>query len=162
MEKANLTFPTLLDRHNQIGKAYGVKYVPVGILLDAQGLLARPVGMVDIRDTVFQRELEEWVTSGILPPVWQEGSSRESISLSPSEQQSDEHLQNAVKHLDNNDRGAALEELQEAVALDPENWLIRKQSWAIESPQAFYDSEVDYEWQKSRIDSENESGSNSG
>ena len=155
LEKANTTFPTLLDRHNQIGKAYGVKYVPVGVLIDADGLLVRPVSMVDIRDPAFQLELEEWVTRGILPPSWKDGSSRGSTSLSPSEQQSDEHLQNAVKHLDNDDREAALEELQEAVTLDPENWLIRKQRWAIEKPEAFYKGEVDYEWQKSRIESEN-------
>ena len=30
------------------------------------------------------------------------------------------------------------------------NWLIRKQMWAIEAPEAFYDGPVDYAWQKAQ------------
>ena len=155
LEAANATFPTLLDRHNEIGKTFGVKYVPVGILIDAEGLLARAVGMVDVGDTTFYSELKEWVTSGKCPRSWATGTSAESSSLSPSEQESDAPLQQAVKHLDENNRKAALEELQESVSLDPDNWLIRKQVWAIEKPEAFYGGEVDYEWQKARIESDN-------
>ena len=140
-----------------------MKYVPVAVLIDADGLLVRPVCMVDIRDAAFQLELQEWVTSGSVPLSWKEGSSVESTSLSPAEQRSDAHLQKAVKHLEDDNREAALEELQEAVTLDPANWLIRKQGWAIEKPEAFYEGEVDYDWQKSRLEADNDqAGSDSG
>ena len=38
---------------------------------------------------------------------------------------------------------------------DAQNWLIRKQLWAIEHPEAFYDGYVDYAWQKQQIEKEN-------
>jgi hypothetical protein len=40
--------------------------------------------------------------------------------------------------------------LKEAVRLDPQNWLIRKQLWAIDAPEAFYEGEVNYDWQEAR------------
>lgn len=30
-------------------------------------------------------------------------------------------------------------------------WLIRKQLWAIETPEAFYEGNVDFEWQKEQM-----------
>ena len=42
----------------------------------------------------------------------------------------------------------ALEELNLAFDLDPENWLIRKQRWAIENPDKFYNGDIDTKWQR--------------
>ena len=150
-----MTFPTLIDRGNVVGKAFGVKYVPVGIVIDADGRLARPVNMVDIGDSTFRAELEEWASSGSRPEAWTEASEPEPAGQStPEEQQSDACLQRAVDYLDEGKQQAALQALQEGVSLDPENWLIRKQGWAIEAPEVFYNGEVDYEWQTTRIKSE--------
>ena len=44
-----------------------------------------------------------------------------------------------------------MEELKQAVALDPEDWLVRRQGWAIEKPEAFYDGEVNFEWKAERM-----------
>ena len=32
--------------------------------------------------------------------------------------------------------------------LDPGNYLIRKQIWAVENPDKFYNGDVDYDWQR--------------
>ena len=48
----------------------------------------------------------------------------------------------------------ALARLKEAVRLDPQNWLIRKQLWAIDAPEAFYAGEVNYDWQEARKEAE--------
>jgi len=40
---------------------------------------------------------------------------------------------------------------REAVAIEPENWIIRKQIWAIEHPERFYAGEVDFDWQAAQI-----------
>ena len=157
LEKAGVTFPTLIDRRNVIGKAFGLKYVPVGILLDDNGRLVRPVSVVDIGDEAFRSELEQWISSGRCPPAWEDNSeSSAPTSLSAREHEADDHLQKAVNHLENRACNSALEELRKAVALDPENWLLRKQEWAIDSPESFYEGEVDYEWQKARIKAEND------
>ncbi len=149
------TFPSLVDRGNVVGKAFGVKYVPVGIVIDADGQLARPVSMVDIGDSTFRSELENWASTGSRPDSWNEASEPAAAELiTPEERQSDACLQRAVGYLDEGKPQAALQALQEGVSLDPENWLIRKQGWAIEAPEVFYDGEVDYEWQKTRIKTE--------
>ena len=136
-----------------------MKYVPVGILIDAGGLLVRPVSMVNIGDASLRRELEDWVTTGTCPQTWLEGSEKgTTATLSSRELQSDTSFQKAVSRLEDGDTESALVELNKAVALDPENWLIRKQIWALENPGTFYQGEVDYDWQKARIKAENERG----
>ena len=45
----------------------------------------------------------------------------------------------------------AMEQWREAAALEPTNWIIRKQIWAVEHPERFYDGAVDFDWQKEQI-----------
>ena len=45
----------------------------------------------------------------------------------------------------------ALVELKKAQKLEPDNWIIRKQIWAIEHPEKFYEGKVDYDWQKIQV-----------
>jgi len=49
-------------------------------------------------------------------------------------------------------RTAGLEQLEYARNLDPDNWRIRKQIWAIENPEKFYAGDSpDYGWQKDEL-----------
>ena len=51
-----------------------------------------------------------------------------------------------------NQKEAALEKLKQARDLDPENWRIRKQIWAIEHPEKFYTGDSpDFGWQKEEL-----------
>jgi hypothetical protein len=53
-------------------------------------------------------------------------------------------------HHGNNEAG--LEKLKRARDLDPDNWRIRKQIWAIENPDKFYsDKSPDFAWQKEEL-----------
>lgn len=45
----------------------------------------------------------------------------------------------------------ALVELRKAWKLDGDNWIIRKQIWALEHPEKFYEGKVDYDWQKTQM-----------
>ena len=50
---------------------------------------------------------------------------------------------------------AALNKLKQARDLDPDNWRIRKQIWAIESPDKFYTGKSpDYGWQSEQLQKE--------
>jgi len=42
----------------------------------------------------------------------------------------------------------ALARWRQGLELDPANYLIRKQIWAVENPDKFYDGAVDYDWQR--------------
>ena len=49
-------------------------------------------------------------------------------------------------------REEALQRLRAARDLDPKNWRIRKQIWAIEHPEKFYESKApDYSWQQEEL-----------
>lgn len=151
VEKAGGTYRALLDQANVIGKAYRLKYVPVGILVDEQGRLVRPVASVNIGDDAFRAALSDWVTTGDVPADWQSGDAPRARDLTPDEAEADARFQLAVTLLKNDKRDAAIAELREAMKLDPENWLIRKQLWAVETPEAFYEGSVDYGWQKEQM-----------
>ena len=155
VEKAKATYRALLDQNNFIGKAYNLKYVPVGILLDEEGKLVRAVGSVNIDNEEFRSELIEWVTTGAIPKVWIEADKQSKPrALTAKEQEADARFQLAIVLLANGKKDEAVAELKKAFQLDPENWLIRKQLWAIETPEAFYEGNVDYGWQKAQVERE--------
>lgn len=154
VEKAGGTFRALLDQRNQVGKAYNLKFVPVAILVDGDGRLVRPVGSVNIDDDTFYQELKSWAESGLIPATWREGESAEIRPMTGGEQEADARFQLAIVLLDQGKREPAIAELKEAFKLDPRNWLIRKQLWAVETPEAFYVGDVDYAWQKEQMSRE--------
>ncbi|MEE2754167.1 MAG: hypothetical protein VX910_09305 [Candidatus Latescibacterota bacterium] len=151
IEKADGTFRSLLDQENQVGKAYGCKYVPVGILLDASGKLARSVSSVNIEQESFRGEMEEWLTHDRIPSSWVEDESVPVTQMSSSEAEADVQFQLGVVLLKNEKREEAIMQFRAAMVLAPDNWLIRKQLWALETPEMFYEADVDYAWQKEQI-----------
>ena len=153
VEKAGGTFRSLLDQENVVGKRYGLKYVPVGILMDESGRLVKAVSSVNIGDEAFRAELTQWVAEDRVPEVWQENG-QALREMTPSEAEADARFQLAVVLLKSEKKEQAIQELQAAMLLDPENWLIRKQLWAIETPEAFYKGDVDYTWQAEQKDRE--------
>ena len=40
---------------------------------------------------------------------------------------------------------------RQGLELDPDNYLIRKQVWAVENPERFYQGDVDYDWQRDQF-----------
>lgn len=59
----------------------------------------------------------------------------------------------ATAYLDLGQKDKALACLQQASALDPGNWIIHKQIWAIEHPEQFYPA-INGEWQRERLKEE--------
>ncbi len=152
VEASGGTYRSLLDQHNSIGKAYSVKFVPIGILLDEDGRLARGVGSVNIDQEEFREELTRWVETGAIPKSWIDSDNTTEIrELNGSEREADARFQLAIILLEQEKKDEAIIELKRAFRLDPKNWLIRKQLWAVEHPEAFYDGNVDYTWQKEQM-----------
>lgn len=155
VEKAGGTYRALLDQHNAVGKAYNLKYVPVGIIVDEEGRLAKAVSNVNIDDDDFAGQLAEWVETGAIPQEWIHNDRQdEPRQLSADEAEADARFQLAQVLLQKGEKDEAIAELKRAVQLDPQNWLIRKQLWAIEVPEAFYEGNVDYAWQKAQMERE--------
>jgi hypothetical protein len=157
MEKAKATYRGLLDQHNAIGNACNLKYVPVAIIVDEAGALVRAVGSVNIGDEEFRAQLSSWVRTGVVPTEWVEAEQPPPPrQLTEEEAEADARFQLALVLLKREKKEEALVELKKAVVLDSQNWSIRKQMWAVETPEAFYAGDVDYAWQKEqqRIEAE--------
>lgn len=154
LETASVTFRTLVDQHNVVGKAYGLKFVPVAIIVDGDGRLARPVRAVNIADDAFRSQLESWAATGEIPRAWLEEEASQVRPMTLEEREADARFQLALVLREAGRNDEALEQLRLAVCADPQNWLIRKQMWAIENPHAFYDGAVDYDWQKAQQERE--------
>ena len=45
----------------------------------------------------------------------------------------------------------ALARWRQGLELNPDNYLIRKQIWAVENPERFYEGDVDYKWQREQF-----------
>jgi hypothetical protein len=59
-------------------------------------------------------------------------------------------LQHGLELLRRGDRIGALASWYQALAADPENYVIRKQIWAVEHPERFYPT-IDWAWQKEQL-----------
>ncbi|MGP4079511.1 tetratricopeptide repeat protein [Pseudalkalibacillus sp. R45] len=66
-----------------------------------------------------------------------------------------------MEYLSQQKKEEALRELDEAIRLDPDNFLIRKQRWYIRYPEKFKDP-IDVEWQQAQLKQEREEEANCG
>lgn len=70
-------------------------------------------------------------------------------------QESSIHFVWGLALLTKGDKDTALAKLKQARDLDPDNWRIRKQIWALEHPDKFYTGKSpDFGWQKEQIERE--------
>ena len=63
-----------------------------------------------------------------------------------------DHFQRGLKLYRAGDIEGAKSVWREGSAIDPGHWNMRKQLWAIEHPERFYDGAVDYGWQKEQVE----------
>ncbi len=102
------------------------------------------LGSFDIR----RRETAEVVER------WMSGPSPAPVAAAPGDGLGAEHSEaNAVFReglgLYRNGRiEEAMARWRQGLELDPDNYLIRKQLWAVENPERFYEGDVDYDWQR--------------
>ncbi|MBI2936505.1 MAG: thioredoxin family protein [Chloroflexi bacterium] len=150
VDRANTTFPTVVDAENRVGQAFNYKAIPNGILVDGGGTVVfTKFGGFDIRRPEYAQLLEGWV---------------QGVSTSRLGQRSQGEAEEGMKPLDALEyyrQGLALYRqgrIQEAVAewrkgvqLEPDNFIIRKQVWAVEHPERFYAGKVDYAWQREQM-----------
>ena len=107
---------------------------------------------MNIDQEEFREELTRWVETGTIPKSWIDSDNTTEIrGLNGSEREADARFQLAIILLEQEKKDEAIIELKRAFRLDPKNWLIRKQLWAGELPEAFYDGNVDYTWQKEQM-----------
>jgi tetratricopeptide (TPR) repeat protein len=180
VKKAGVKYTALVDGNNVLGKLFGVNYVPLHYIIDEFGIYRMkerdPQKIADFLDQekvdmrlvvkasdapgIYNvKRLKEIANAHLMlgdaliqQGKYQEGISeyRKAVDLDPESAEGPFRIGRAM--LRQGRKKQALVELKKAWELDKSNWIIRKQIWAIEHPEKFYDGKVDYDWQKVQIE----------
>jgi hypothetical protein len=144
VEQAGVTFPVLLDADNVLCRMLGAKAIPNGLFIDEQGLLQyQKLGRFDVRTAEYRQMTEQWLGDAQTTAVPDEPSALEGRTLELYDQGLKLFREGRVEE------GMAL--WREASDLDPRNFIIHKQLWAVENPEKFYDGPVDFDWQREQL-----------
>ena len=146
VEKAGVTFPMLIDERNVLAELFGFRAIPNGLLVDEQGTIVhREFGGFEIREADRRRMVEGWVRTGAL-----DGAESSSVSQPATEAMALFHEGLALFKAGDADEARRL--WRQASERDPQNFVVRKQLWAGEHPERFYDGDVDVAWQREQME----------
>ena len=149
VDKAGATFTTLVDEENLLSRTYGFKAIPNALFIDEEGVIRyKKYGGFDIGKAEFRLVAEEWANAGAVKEV-EPNSGLGTSAVEHSEAMELFHKGMSLYRIGQVDEALAL--WREGVALEPDTYVIRKQIWAVEHPDKFYDGAVDYGWQKEQM-----------
>ena len=147
VEKANATFTTVVDQANLLGQLYGFKAIPNGFLIDEQGTVSyKELGTFDVRRAEKRELVEKWVRGSTEP-----SPEEESASVGPRHAEANGLFRRGQELYAAGQVDEAVALWREGASLEPDNYIIRKQIWAVENPDKFYAGDVDFDWQKEQL-----------
>ena len=151
VESAGATFPTVVDRNNLLSRIYGFKAIPNALFIDEAGSIQYlKYSGFDIIKSEFKQAAATWVGTGKALTE----DSPQKVNITDSETSHSEAVRLFDRGMKLYGRGQVEEALilwRQGVALEPDNYVIRKQIWAVEHPDKFYVGDVDYDWQKEQL-----------
>ena len=149
VEKAEAQFTTVVDEANLLGDLYGFKAIPNGYLIDEQGVVRhKKLGGFDIRRRETAKVVEKWA-AGSSPS---ESLAEAEQSMGAEHSEANTLFRQGLSLYRDGNVNEALACWREGLEVEPDNLIIRKQVWAVQNPERFYDGEVDYVWQREQID----------
>jgi hypothetical protein len=142
VEERQVVFPVLVDRESELGRKLGFRVVPSGFFVDTAGLIRyRHTSDFDLADPRVRWNLERFLAGEATVPT------------DPDDRVDSRALELFAEGVGYYTRGhpdEAIAHWREALRLDPDNFLIRSQIWALEHPERFYPA-VDREWQELQL-----------
>lgn len=142
VDERRVTFPVLVDSTSELGRKLGFRVVPSGFFVDAAGVIRyRHTNDFDVADPRVRWNLERFLAGEETQPT-RTGDSMDPRAL--------ELFAEGVGRYADGRLDEALALWREALQLDPDNFLIRSQIWALEHPERFYPA-VDREWQELQL-----------
>lgn len=149
-----MTFPMLVDEHALTSQRLDYKVVPNGILVDSDGAIQwAKFGGFSIDNAEDVATVERFLRgeeTGASPPR-QERYALGSVTRDLIETR----VRLGLLLLDLGRRDEAVREWTCALHLDPDNFVIRKQIWAVMHPEKFHPT-IDFDWQKVQLARERE------
>jgi tetratricopeptide (TPR) repeat protein len=137
-----------------LANIFGFNIVPNGIFIDTEGTIRMVKEGFSISKHEHVNAIEKLlggeVDQVILNDVYYKGN----LKITDLEKQfAETKYKLAMSYLHEGKRNEALKELDEAILLNPDNFLIRKQRWYIRYPDKFKNV-IDIEWQQNQLELE--------
>ena len=152
VEQAEVEFPVLVDETGTSSAQFGFKVVPNGVLIDEDGTIqwAKYGGFsIDNADDVDV--VRRFLSGAQIEPSIQ---AEPPYQLSENDSETVERLTRDARRLANiGETDAAVKAWRQALHLDPQNLVIRKQIWEAQHPERFHPI-IDYDWQKVQLQQE--------
>lgn len=146
-DRAGARFPTVIDADNRLGALLGYQAIPNGVLLDPQGVIRyAKFGGFEIN-----RPDDVQAVEAAMRGVDGAAGSGKRAALSAADQERVAGLLHAgTAKLEAGEREAGLAAWREALRLDPDNFIIRKQLWRADHPERFGET-IDFAWQQRQL-----------
>jgi hypothetical protein len=136
-----LSFPVLLDPASSLAAALRIQIVPAGTFVEDGTIRYRHPEDFDVGDPRVRIALDAFLRGeSVEAPRHEERMEPAALELFAT---------GVAAHADG-DAQRALELWRQALALDPANFLIRSQIWALEHPERFWPA-VDRDWQELQL-----------
>lgn len=123
-------------------------------MIDEAGRLVKVPFNVNVKNQETLAMLEKWVSDPDYNATLLGEMKPSDVPTAKANPEAAARFQLGLVLLEDGKKKEAIAEWRKALALDPKNWIIHKQIWAVEHPDKFYDGNVDYGWQKVQLESE--------
>ncbi len=152
LEAAGATYPAVIDADGTTGRLYGFKAVSSGFLIDERGALVfSKINGFSIHRPEIADLIRRWVATSEVPPFKETDSQYLQAPRGPTARRAiDIYRQGAARYRQGDKPGAAAL-MREAMRLDPDSIIVHRHAWAIESPERFYDGDIDQAWKQEQL-----------
>ena len=152
LEAAGATYPAVIDAEGITSRLYGFKAVSSGFLIDERGVLAfsKVTGFSIDRPEIADM-IRGWATESEVPPFEETDSHYLQAARGATDRRALELYQQGAAKYQQGDRPGAAALMREAMRLDPDSIIVHRHAWAIESPERFYDGDIDQEWKQEQL-----------
>ena len=123
-------------------------------MVDEAGRLVKAPFNVNVKNQETLAMLEKWLSDPDYNAVLLNDIKLSSKPTLKTNAEASARFQLGLVLLEGGKKQEAMAEWRKALTLDPQNWIIHKQIWAVENPDKFYDGDVDYGWQKAQLEAE--------
>ena len=145
-DKAGAQFTTVVDTRTIVTRTFGVRAIPNGALIDEDGILRYSLyGGFDIRNPATKKLVSGFLLNGEVT-LTDETEVKGAVDVA-----SLDHFERGLELYGSGDLEGAAVIWRQGMELEPDHWNMRKQLWAIEHPDRFYDGKVDYDWQRVQV-----------
>jgi tetratricopeptide (TPR) repeat protein len=150
------SFTTVIDTENILANLFGFKVVPNGIFVDKNGTIRLVKQGFRVTETEHVEAVEKLIRGEVEKVELEDAYYQPSDTTTTLEVQfAQTKFKLGMEYSKSGKKVEALKELDEALHLDPDNFLIRKQRWYIRSPEKFSPT-IDIDWQQEQLKKERE------